>query len=172
MKGHWYFREPVGPGWALVGDAGLHKDPTPGYGITDALRDAKALGRAILDGREAAMEVYWRRRDVESLPFYENALLMGALDYDNPLNELILSKASESPAMVDRLRLTFERKLSPFDAIPAWRVLAWAGGALVRGKTEILPHLATAMRRNARVQKELAIRRTLLERAEATLAAS
>ena len=37
--------------FALVGDAGLHKDPTPGLGITDALRDARGLARAILAGK-------------------------------------------------------------------------------------------------------------------------
>jgi flavin-dependent dehydrogenase len=35
----------MGPGWALVGDAGLHIDPTPGLGITDAARDAVALSK-------------------------------------------------------------------------------------------------------------------------------
>jgi menaquinone-9 beta-reductase len=47
QKARFYFREATGPGFALVGDAGLHKDPTPGLGITDALRDARNLGRAI-----------------------------------------------------------------------------------------------------------------------------
>src|SRR5258706_4410935 len=35
-----FFRKPYGPGWALVGDAGYHKDPYTGQGITDAFRDA------------------------------------------------------------------------------------------------------------------------------------
>ena len=90
MKGTSFFRTPVGKGWALVGDAGLHKDPTPGYGITDALRDAKALSRAMLDGREAALDVYWRERDVHSVPLYANAKAMGSLGYANPFNELVL----------------------------------------------------------------------------------
>jgi flavin-dependent dehydrogenase len=170
LHGEWYFRPATGPGWALVGDAGLHKDPTPGYGITDAFRDAKSLAKALLDGREAALDVYWRRRDVESIPFFENALAMGSLDYDNPLNELILTRASESPAIIDRLRKTLERTLSPFDAIPPWRVLAWVGGALLRGRTEIWPHFVTAGKRGQRIAKELAYRKGLLEQAEAKLA--
>lgn len=45
-----FMRRPWGPGWALVGDAGYYKDPITVHGITDALRDAELLARAILDG--------------------------------------------------------------------------------------------------------------------------
>jgi len=44
-----HLREPVGPGWALVGDAGYHRDPITGQGISDAFRDADLLATA-LDG--------------------------------------------------------------------------------------------------------------------------
>ncbi len=37
-----------GNGWALVGDAGAHRDPVTGHGISDAFRDAEALA-AMLD---------------------------------------------------------------------------------------------------------------------------
>ncbi|SRR6266498_4336714 len=39
-----YFRRPFGPGWALVGDAGYHRDPCSGWGIADAFRDAESGG--------------------------------------------------------------------------------------------------------------------------------
>ncbi len=42
-----YLRQPIGPGWALVGDAGYHRDPITGHGITDAFRDAELLATAI-----------------------------------------------------------------------------------------------------------------------------
>ena len=35
-----------GPGWALVGDAGYHRDPITGHGMTDAFRDAELLADA------------------------------------------------------------------------------------------------------------------------------
>ena len=35
-----------GPGWALVGDAGYHKDPITAQGIRDAFRDAELLADA------------------------------------------------------------------------------------------------------------------------------
>jgi flavin-dependent dehydrogenase len=41
-----YFRKPYGPGWALVGDAGYHKDPITAQGISDAFGDAEVWPRA------------------------------------------------------------------------------------------------------------------------------
>jgi len=42
-----HLRRSSGPGWALVGDAGYFKDPITAHGLTDALRDAELLARAI-----------------------------------------------------------------------------------------------------------------------------
>lgn len=42
-----YVRDAFGPGWALVGDAGYHRDPITGHGITDAFRDAELLAEAL-----------------------------------------------------------------------------------------------------------------------------
>jgi flavin-dependent dehydrogenase len=53
-----YLRRPYGPGWALVGDAGYHKDPITAQGISDAFRDAELLAEAIDDGFAAG--VPWR----------------------------------------------------------------------------------------------------------------
>src|SRR5829696_4120312 len=44
-----FFRRPYGPGWALVGDAGYHRDPLTAWGITDAFRDAELVAQAIDD---------------------------------------------------------------------------------------------------------------------------
>lgn len=43
-----YLRSAWGPGWALVGDAGSWKDPISAHGLTDALRDAELLARALV----------------------------------------------------------------------------------------------------------------------------
>ena len=64
-----FFRVPHGPGWALVGDAGCHKDPFLALGICDAFRDVDLLVDAIdagLSGRSAlgeALAEYERRRN-------------------------------------------------------------------------------------------------------------
>src|SRR5262249_52874833 len=64
-----HLRHSQGPGWALVGDAGYFKDPLTAHGITDALRDAELLSRAIAAGGTHALAAYQRQRDALSLPF-------------------------------------------------------------------------------------------------------
>jgi flavin-dependent dehydrogenase len=72
-----YVRKPFGPGWALVGDAGYHKNPITAMGITDAFRDAELVAEALDDafsGRrscEQAMSNYQQTRDHEALPVYD-----------------------------------------------------------------------------------------------------
>jgi 2-polyprenyl-6-methoxyphenol hydroxylase-like FAD-dependent oxidoreductase len=72
-----YFRKPFGAGWALVGDAGYHKNPITAMGINDAFRDAELVARAVddaLEGRrpyEEGMAEYQRLRDHEARPVYE-----------------------------------------------------------------------------------------------------
>lgn len=62
-------RAPFGDGWALVGDAGYHRDAITGHGISDAFRDAElvaeALDRALRDpGAEiGALEGYAAQRE-------------------------------------------------------------------------------------------------------------
>jgi 2-polyprenyl-6-methoxyphenol hydroxylase-like FAD-dependent oxidoreductase len=72
-----YYRQPYGPGWALVGDAGMALDPITGQGIGNAFRDAERLSEAVdagFAGRcslEAALADYQRQRDEDTLPMYE-----------------------------------------------------------------------------------------------------
>jgi 2-polyprenyl-6-methoxyphenol hydroxylase-like FAD-dependent oxidoreductase len=70
-----YLRRPYGPGWALVGDAGYWKDPISAHGLTDALRDAELLARAVTGAaggadERAAMQEYHRIRDEQSLTLF------------------------------------------------------------------------------------------------------
>ena len=72
-----YFRKPFGHGWALVGDAGYHKNPITAMGINDAFRDAELLADAVDDafsrrrGWCEAMADYQRARDADVMPIYE-----------------------------------------------------------------------------------------------------
>lgn len=73
------FHRPYGPGWALVGDAGYFKDPQSAHGITDALRDAELLSRALDAGLTAeqdltdALAEYERTRNDLSVPLFTAA---------------------------------------------------------------------------------------------------
>ncbi len=72
-----WIRRSAGPGWALVGDAGYFKDPITAHGITDALRDAELLARAVLQApcdrpaRLAALRRYQRTRDRLCEPLFD-----------------------------------------------------------------------------------------------------
>ena len=75
-----FFRKPFGPGWALVGDAGYHKDPCLALGISDAFRDAELLAEALataLGGRcggDIALAEYERVRNETSMDDYRENL--------------------------------------------------------------------------------------------------
>jgi 2-polyprenyl-6-methoxyphenol hydroxylase-like FAD-dependent oxidoreductase len=80
---HGYFRTSAGPGWVLVGDAGHFKDPTPGQGITDALRQVEHLAPAIVSGMsegslDAGLVEWWRWRDRDAWDMYWFARDLGA----------------------------------------------------------------------------------------------
>ena len=72
-----FFRKPYGDGWALVGDAGYHKDPVAAQGITDAFRHAELLTEAIdagFSGRQPlrdALAKYEQNRNQDVTPRYE-----------------------------------------------------------------------------------------------------
>jgi flavin-dependent dehydrogenase len=80
-----FLRKPYGPGWALVGDAGCHKDPVRALGVCDALRDAELLADALdtgLAGRaplEVALATYERERNEATLPDYRQNLAAASL---------------------------------------------------------------------------------------------
>jgi flavin-dependent dehydrogenase len=80
MRG--FLRQAWGEGWALVGDAGYMSDPITAHGITNALRDADILTRAIADGRPLAE--YQAARDDLSLRFFEVSDRVASYDWDIP----------------------------------------------------------------------------------------
>ena len=70
-------RQASGPGWALVGDAGLQQDPWTGFGMDNAGVHAGFLAEAIddwLSGRSSeddAFRTYRMRRDQHALPGFD-----------------------------------------------------------------------------------------------------
>jgi 2-polyprenyl-6-methoxyphenol hydroxylase-like FAD-dependent oxidoreductase len=79
-----FLRRPYGPGWALAGDAGYHKDPTPAHGISDAFRDAETLAAAlddVLSNRSDETEALagWHdQRDESARPAFEATVKMSS----------------------------------------------------------------------------------------------
>jgi flavin-dependent dehydrogenase len=80
-----FLRKPWGSGWALVGDAGCHKDPYMALGICDALRDAELLAEALTDGLSSrrklpdALADYERQRDESTREDFQTNLAMAQL---------------------------------------------------------------------------------------------
>jgi 2-polyprenyl-6-methoxyphenol hydroxylase-like FAD-dependent oxidoreductase len=85
-----YFRQPFGPGWALVGDAAYDKDPITAQGISDAFVDADALATALDEGwsgrRALADELAdcHRRRDQRVKPMYDFTCQLARLELAPP----------------------------------------------------------------------------------------
>ena len=161
-----FMKQAVGPGWALVGDSGLHLDPTPGLGITDAVRDAAALAEAIITGGERALSLYWRRRDADSIDLYHFAANMGSEGYNNALNRLIFRRAQNSPVMKQRLALMMERRIRSMEMFSPARLLAWIAADSLKGNLAPWRSLGSTMRFGATVQRHQAILDRALARAE------
>ncbi|MGA8113506.1 MAG: NAD(P)/FAD-dependent oxidoreductase [Actinocatenispora sp.] len=87
-----FYRQAYGPGWALVGDAGHHKDPVGGYGISDALAHAELLAARLDEAlrgdrpMDEALAGYAEERDRESMSRYQFNLEAAKFD---PLPELL-----------------------------------------------------------------------------------
>lgn len=100
-----FFRRPFGPGWALVGDAGHHKDPTLARGISDAFCDAELLAQAVDDGLAGraplsdALAQYEQKRNRRAIPENEANLQAAHLQrWDTPEALRLRAALRESPA--------------------------------------------------------------------------
>jgi 2-polyprenyl-6-methoxyphenol hydroxylase-like FAD-dependent oxidoreductase len=112
-----HIRRSWGPGWALVGDAGYYKDPLTAHGLTDALRDAELLARAIVavvaDGADErdALAGYQRTRDALSAEFFAlTDVIAGHRWTDEEISGLLrrLSTAmAEEVSELDRWRVVW-----------------------------------------------------------------
>jgi 2-polyprenyl-6-methoxyphenol hydroxylase-like FAD-dependent oxidoreductase len=86
-----YYRQPFGPGWALVGDAAYDKDPITAQGISDAFIDADGLAAALDDswsGRRPlgdALAAHRTGRDQRTKPMYDFTCQMATLEPPPPL---------------------------------------------------------------------------------------
>jgi 2-polyprenyl-6-methoxyphenol hydroxylase-like FAD-dependent oxidoreductase len=85
-----YFRQPFGPGWALVGDAAYNKDPITAQGISDAFIDAETLAAALDEGwsgrrpLEDGLAAGQAGRDQRVKPMYDFTCQMALLEPPPP----------------------------------------------------------------------------------------
>ncbi|MBV9856770.1 MAG: FAD-dependent monooxygenase [Streptosporangiaceae bacterium] len=114
-----HFRTPYGPGWALVGDAGYHRDPLTAQGISDAFRDAQFLTEAIdagLAGRQplaTTLAGYQRRRDEAATAMYELTCQRAALEPPAPQMSRLLAALHGNQADTDQFIGVIAGTISP-----------------------------------------------------------
>jgi len=122
MRG--FFRRAAGPGWALVGDAGHFKDPTPGQGIADALRQSEKLAttiaRALAGGNgeaDKALREWWRWRDEDAWEMYWFAHDMGSAGPTPPLRREAERRIAADPELQTAMVRILNHELRPSEAL-------------------------------------------------------
>jgi flavin-dependent dehydrogenase len=104
-----YYRTSFGDGWALAGDAGHHKDPTTGFGMSDAFASAELLATAadaaLVGGRpwKQALGDYQRRRDDATANGFRLTLSAASLDPLARHLQDLYEAASAQPEAVTRI---------------------------------------------------------------------
>lgn len=160
-----FFRTATGPGWVLVGDAGHHKDWLIGDGITEALLQARSLAIAITVETDQALIQWWRARDVAGVAHHFFARDQGAADPPTELDCLVFSHVNEIPEYRARMAATFEHQISPYEAFPVSKILAWTLGGALRGRPGLIGQFLAMGRHVSAITKELNVRKSLLEEA-------
>jgi len=137
---HGFFRRSAGPGWALVGDAGHFKDPTPGQGIADALRQVERLAPAIeasLSGAQpddAPLLDWWRWRDEDAWEMYWFAQDMGAGEGAQHLNVAAGARFAAEPAAVENMLRILNHEVPPSSLFTPSFVLSILARAMREGR--------------------------------------
>lgn len=103
------YRASAGPGWALIGDAGHHKDPSTGMGMSDAFASADLLADQ-LDGAFAgerplieALAEYERRRDELTADGYRLTLSTARLEPASEEFVALYRRAADDPELNEQI---------------------------------------------------------------------
>jgi 2-polyprenyl-6-methoxyphenol hydroxylase-like FAD-dependent oxidoreductase len=160
-----FFRESAGPGWVLVGDAGHFKDPTPGQGIADALRQTEKLAAAIERGLggdprgvDGVLRDWWRWRDEDAWEMYWFAQDAGAAGPTPPLRHEVERRIAADPALATATVRVFNHELRPSEVFTPGFSLRTIGQALRRRRGRrgaILREAATVARDEVRRRRAL-----------------
>jgi len=169
LDARFYYRKPIGPGFALVGDAGHFKDVVTGQGMADAFLDAERLATAICDGRDLAFQHYWRDRDVATLPHHFDAIAQGRVGFNEPFMRWVIARLGLRPEQRDRIMLMVQRKIDPTEVVPTATLLSALASALAHGRWDVLRGFVGRARELAGDARVLAERKRLLHAVRAEL---
>ena len=120
-----FVRRSHGPGWALVGDAGMKKDPVTAQGIAGAFASADMLAKAVDRGLgavatlDAELAEYERARDAWLMPYYDFTLRLAAFAKPNAeqaaFNHALANDVEGRSQLFGAVSLTFspEKLMTP-----------------------------------------------------------
>ena len=116
-----FFRRPFGPGWALVGDAGYHRDAVTGQGIADAFRGADLQATAIDAGfrgcapLETALAGHQSERDEAVMPMYEFTYELAKLEPPTAEQQQLFAALRGNQPQIERFLGVVAGTVSPRD---------------------------------------------------------
>jgi flavin-dependent dehydrogenase len=125
-----FFRQPYGPGWALVGDAGYLKDPITAQGILDAFRDAEACARGLdeaLRGDRAfadSMQEYQRARDTSAMAMYDFTCQLASFNEPSPEMRELFAAMEDKPDAMDGFARMNAGTISPTEFLSPQNISA------------------------------------------------
>ncbi len=111
-----FVRRSHGPGWALVGDAGMKKDPVTAQGIATAFATADMLASAVhrgfsLDNPDLELAKYERERNNWLMPYYHFTLRLAEFSKPNKtqmmLNHALVNDEQGRAQLFGSVSLTY-----------------------------------------------------------------
>lgn len=113
-----FVREPVGDGWALIGDAGQHKDPIFGQGIGDAVRSAELLADCMVEAEsegsdlDSALARFRLKRDLDLVPNFQWMIQGRPTDMTETHFTTIFDRLGTDPEQAERFVNLFSHAVS------------------------------------------------------------
>jgi 2-polyprenyl-6-methoxyphenol hydroxylase-like FAD-dependent oxidoreductase len=120
MRG--YFRDPTGPGWALLGDACHFKHPGTAQGIADAVEQAVYIADA-LSGSRASLADYESWRDARAAEHYEWSYAWGR--FPPPESEPMFRGWATDEDAAQEIRDCLCRRIAPSQVLTPERLARW-----------------------------------------------
>jgi flavin-dependent dehydrogenase len=150
-----FFRESAGPGWALVGDAGHFKDPAPGQGIADAVRQAERLAECVCYGIDThtlndQLARWWRWRDHDAAEMYWWAREYGRAGPQSPVIVEMFRRLAADPRTLRAAHAVAFHQERPFRIFSPVRATTAATRLLARGGAPRATVVADLLRLGAR----------------------
>ncbi len=145
-----------GPGWALVGDAGLVMDPVTGQGMGNALADAAALSDAVVRGFAGttrlgtALRHYERQRNRARRPMFDFTVGLAQLRPPTAAEGRLFAAIADDPVASERFLAALAGVLPMDEFLAPSNIVRLVG---LRGLAQLARRRPQAPRRASRVRQ-------------------